>query len=797
MKRFLLLILALFMGAGLYAQNNVTFSVDMNDYIGVGFTNIYVSGTFNGWSGDGDVLTDPDGDSVWTTTLSIADGDYEFKYSFDNWVGQEELTVGDPCTITTGNYTNRVLTVAGAPVDMGVVCWNTCNACGAAVDGDVTFSVDMNEYVGAVGQVYVSGVFNDWSGDANPLDDTDGDGVWEVTLPIAAGDYEFKYTMDNWTVQETLAPGGSCTITTGNYTNRVLSVNGNQTMPTVCWESCDACGFTQDMVAITFNVNMSEYIVDPGGVFVAGGAGFGSPGDNELTDPDGDGIYSGTVMRPVGFTSNYTFLNGNCPDYSCKENIAGQPCADPDNFNDRLLPAVAGDTVINTCYQECTDDTNCTPSGDPLMITFSVDMNQYVGAFTTVYVSGTFNGWAGDANPMDDMDGDGIWTTTIPIAAGTIEYKFTLDNWTAQEMFMPGGLCTVTNGNYTNRVLDVMDDITLPEVCWESCDACGVVGDMITITFMVNMIEYPADPGGVFVAGGAGFGVAGDNELTDPDGDGIYTGTVTRPQGFSSNFTFLNGNCPDWSCKENIAGQACADAANFNDRFLPPTMQDTTIMTCFQECTDDTNCTPLAMPTMVTFQVDMVDQVTSADGVYLGASFDGWTGGILMEDPDGDDIWTYTAEIQPGPIEYKFINGADWCCDEMFAGGESCTLTTGNYTNRFFEVGADDVMIDVVCFQSCDACSPDGVNDPIENNLFRLAPSHTNGAAVMLYFDEPSTDMRTVRVTNTIGQVVSTTTVSGFETQHAIEPTGLSNGLYFVIVEIGKQQAIEKFIVSK
>ena len=42
--------------------------------------------------------------------------------------------------------------------------------------------------------MYVSGTINGWSGDADPMDDTDGDGVWELTKEIAVGDHQYKFT---------------------------------------------------------------------------------------------------------------------------------------------------------------------------------------------------------------------------------------------------------------------------------------------------------------------------------------------------------------------------------------------------------------------------------------------------------------------------------------------------------------------------------------------------------------------------------------------------------------------------
>ena len=43
---------------------------------------------------------------------------------------------------------------------------------------------------------------------------------------------------------------------------------------------------------------------------------------------------------------------------------------------------------------------------------------------------------------MTDADGDGVYSLAVPLSAGSIEYKFTLDGWTAQEEFAGGESCT-------------------------------------------------------------------------------------------------------------------------------------------------------------------------------------------------------------------------------------------------------------------------------------------------------------------------------------------------------------------
>lgn len=340
-------------------------------------------------------------------------------------------------------------------------------------DGDITFSVDMNNYAGNFNTVYVSGTMNGWSGDANPLSDPDGDGIWTGTIAdIPVGVQEFKFTLDNWAGQEEFG-GKSYTCTTtdpsGQFTNRKLVVSGDETLPAVCWNSCYACG---ESVNITVELGTAHIAVDPSGVFIAGGGNFGNPGDFPLFDPDGDHVYSRVFERGVNFSSYYTFTNGKCLDYSCKENIAGQDCANPGNFNDRHMGPITQDTTIATCFGLCTTNTDC-GTVVPANVSFSVDMNDYSAAFNTVYVAGSFNGWSGNANPLSDTDGNGIWEGSLMLNPGTYEFKFELDNWAVAEQFMNGDPCTVTDpsGQFVNRVITIEGDTSICFI-WETCLAC-------------------------------------------------------------------------------------------------------------------------------------------------------------------------------------------------------------------------------------------------------------------------------------------------------------------------------------
>lgn len=231
-----------------------------------------------------------------------------------------------------------------------------------------------------------------------------------------------------------------------------------------------------------------------------------------------------------------------------------------------------------------------TPNAD---VTFKLDMNQFAGSFTKAYVSGSFNSWAGDANELTDADGDKVYETTISVPVGLYEYKFTLDNWAQQEQFSITSACTQTTIDganvFTNRKLVVSDDATVGPVCFNSCYGCG---DAVKIVVNIGMGGAVPDPGGVYLAGGLDFGPPGGRfKMDDSDGDGVFSIEIERQRGYSTYYDFANGACPDYSCKEDLSGQPCAVAANFNDRWLSPVQQDTVINTCFGTCATNTSCT--------------------------------------------------------------------------------------------------------------------------------------------------------------------------------------------------------------
>jgi hypothetical protein len=112
----------------------------------------------------------------------------------------------------------------------------------------------------------------------------------------------------------------------------------------------------EQTVTLTFNLDMSGVETSTEGVFVGGGGTFGNPGDNPMSDDDGDDIWTLSFEFPANLSTDYTFLNGNCSDWSCKEDIAGQECA-VDPYNDRHIDLGTDDVTVNACFAVCGDGT--------------------------------------------------------------------------------------------------------------------------------------------------------------------------------------------------------------------------------------------------------------------------------------------------------------------------------------------------------------------------------------------------------------------------------------------------------
>ena len=290
----------------------VTFRVDLNEENVPGHT-AYVNGGFNGWCGECNPMYDPEGDGIWERTLILPIGSHEFKFTTNGWAGLiEQFAVGTSCTNTTYDgsavYTNRVFEVTSSPVDLGTVCFNSCEACTPVEPTyhQATFRVQMPD-ASLEAVLEVNGVEYDMA-----------PAMWgakEVTVTVPGGQ-PFSYRFGTpagalGTAWETApSPCGSAGM-------RSATIGSDATMDLVCFSECSACQGCADPFAANF---------DP------------------LADPNSSDSFC-TGLAEAGCTyegaSNYS-ATAQWDDGSCTFAAPPQDC--PDNNGDGLIGV--GDVLI-------------------------------------------------------------------------------------------------------------------------------------------------------------------------------------------------------------------------------------------------------------------------------------------------------------------------------------------------------------------------------------------------------------------------------------------------------------------
>ena len=524
--------------------------------------------------------------------------------------------------------------------------------------------------------------------------------------------------------------------------------------------------FSQDLTNVTFSVNTENIQVGANGIYLGGGI-FSTATAHALDDSDGDGIWEVTVQLEPGTTGNYIFLNSpdDAGDWGATENLNGQDCADPANYDDRILePVGTEDYTLLHCFNDCSGNGTgeCSAPGTTYDVTFSVNMSNYVGGLgenDTVYLNGNFNGWCGDCNPMSDEDGDGIWSTTIPMENGDYEYKFTVNEWDDQEFWTSGDGETACaentdDGQYENRAMTVAgEDITMLTVFWNLCVG-EVPGDTYTVTFIVNTSAIVGGVGadGIFAGGGI-LGNAQAVQLSDGNGDGIYEGSIDLPGGTSGNYIFLNSPSDggDWGAKENLEGQDCADPVNYNDRILPEITADTTILACFGYCSGDGTgeCPDDIVTYNVTFSVNTTNITVGENGMFAGGGVLGGSNALQLYDDDGDDVWEATIPLLEGTEgNYAYFNSptssSDWGTKEVLEGQECAD--PGNYYDRILAPVTQDTVL-LACFGFCSGdgtgICPEGDPAMILQGIidFTVPEGQSNGKAIHLYVNDDIEDL--------------------------------------------------------
>lgn len=368
----------------------------------------------------------------------------------------------------------------------------------------ITFSVNMTGQTISPNGVHVAG---NWQSEAGFPSDWDpstcemtelGDGIYTFGAFIPEGVYEFKFINGNeWGSVENVPV--ACQVGDGND-NRFVVVNQAEVLlPPVFFSQAIAGegGFIFYMTR--FTVDLTGTTVDPSGVYVAGdfmgeiaGGNYAdwTIGTLKLTDIVDD--------NQDKFTGLYYFLSTDAGNYQYKylngnffENV---PTGCSASSGNRELIVSATPSVNQNCYSNCGATCVVVPTYD---LTINVDMryrcNFDVNSNDSVDVAGTFNNYQGGPGYLlSDSDNDGIYSITLPLPLGEVQYKARI----------------ITNGNFAggwepgnNTVVNLNDDLDLAPRCFgQASGTCTPIPDPSEVTFRVEFQnETPADE--VYVMG--------------------------------------------------------------------------------------------------------------------------------------------------------------------------------------------------------------------------------------------------------------------------------------------------------
>ena len=485
---------------------------------------------------------------VYGTTLTLDPGDYLYKYLIGDAWGNDELP-GQNRNLTVGTndttvfvYYNNVDSVSFPPAPEGKI--------------NVMFNVNMTRWAqkGAFDPdkdtVRVTGDMTDpqWDPPTAPImTDDDGNLVYTVTLQITPGQHYYKYLIGSAWGRDEL-PGA----------NREMNINADSALFPVYYDNEPYIvnpPVSTDSVMLTLNVNMRvktlEGDFNPASDFVVAAGSFQgwNPGAApHMTDDDGDSIYTGTYKVPTKATYEYKFVI-NATNWETRDN----------------RHVVVGDSDVTVPPVYFDDDSVVTiKANGNVKFSVNTDVLAEVGLFNpnedSVHVRGSFNGWNSDdaarshmnqnlANPLN-------WFLNVPFEAygigDPLYYKF----WVYKKNPVVNGVTwadgwerpTVTGGGNRTAYFEGKDDQEIDPDYYDHVGPDQVVqeGTGLKVTFNVDM-KPAADPNLQAIPFTAGedtvywiseepaFVVTQgwedtDNmrvlQLTDPDGDMVYSGTL-------------------------------------------------------------------------------------------------------------------------------------------------------------------------------------------------------------------------------------------------------------------------------
>lgn len=380
---------------------------------------------------------------------------------------------------------------------------------------NVTIQVDMTGQTVSANGVHVAGSFQNpqWQPNTTQMTNSTGN-IYSVTVNIPAGYYEFKFLNgDAWGDVESVPATVQVELGNGND-NRWMHVMGDTTFPAVMFSGAAPSGmkaFTT-VVDLSLQASVSDTVSVTGSAYTPAW----TPGATIMTDIKGDSVFYNIAYVAPGTAAEFKFINGTA--WGQDESVPSG-CAQ----NNNRFATINNDTVYGpVCYAACA---SCFIP-DTFNITFQADLSALCDTVDSVDVAGSLNAWGG-GDMLTDPDGDGVYTISLDLPEGEIQYKV---------RYFAGGNTNWEGGG--NKIHMLTKDTVLPIRCFgnDVFGACANKPDPSDITFRVDVSTFPnpADLNDIYIIG----------DFTEPawqSGKVLMTPVSGQPGIFEASFT---GICP-------------------------------------------------------------------------------------------------------------------------------------------------------------------------------------------------------------------------------------------------------------
>ncbi|MDQ7818065.1 MAG: T9SS type A sorting domain-containing protein [Melioribacteraceae bacterium] len=428
----------------------------------------------------------------------------------------------------------------------------------------VTFKADMRIEISkgtfnpATDVVTVPGGMNNWlneppANSTKVLTDTDNDKIYELMYELDPGTYDYKFNIGlGWDGKD--EPGDNSKVTVGTEDVTITRFMYNKTP------------YTNVATNVTFSVDMTLPInqgFNPatGKVYVAGSFTDWQNSALEMTDTDGDKKFTATVSLTSGSVLEYKFIHSpNTAGNGSWESPANTPSMkDVLGGGNRIYGVVDGTNTIERFWNN--SDPNVQIASGNMAFTVDMSVLEEIGKFNPVVdkleIRGGFNGWSNTDAAKSNMNQNPLfpeeWFLSIPFVNQEVgkdqTYKYYAiianpgiwtDTWERPLSTGGGDRSTPFEGKANQEVKKMYYDDVYPAFVIPN-------GSFVQIKFRVDMKDaydankvavpmetsdklywLPRQPLFKTIMGWTGEEDAVEQfELTDPDGDKIYEGTLT------------------------------------------------------------------------------------------------------------------------------------------------------------------------------------------------------------------------------------------------------------------------------